>query len=154
MPDVPFGEVGMLRKFPRALIIPALLATGIVAGACLAYAAPDRPLDERIRDAEVVFTGTVTRVDPNPDRRGFLEVATLDVKTVLKGQVGRSVRLGTADTVVEMSPNCCVIGHTYLVIGQASGEPGLIRAVDGPNGVFDVAPDAKKGEALAWPGSP
>lgn len=135
----------------RTLI--CLILVSFVVGACFAYVVPERPLEERIAEADVVFTGTVRGVAPNPDRKGFFEFATFDVNKVLKGDIGPSVRLVSVDSIHELSPNCCLIGHTYLVIAKRTTKEDLLRSVDGPNGVFDVAAGYGKASSLTWPGS-
>jgi len=85
-------------------------------------------------------------------RRGR-DMVTFDVKNVLKGELGPSVRLVSVDSIHEMSPRCCVVGHTYLVIGKRTQTGDLLRSVDGPYGVFDVSAEVGKASSLNWPGS-
>ena len=135
----------------RTLIFLILVAC--VVGACFAYVVPERPLEKRIADADVVFIGTVTGVAPDPGRNGYFEFATFHVNSVLKGDVGPSVRLVSVDSIHELSPGCCVVGHTYLVIGKRTAKEDLLRSVDGRFGVFDVAAEDGKAGSLTWPGA-
>jgi len=132
------GSPSMLT-IVRRMAIALTLGIAWLEPIAKANEAPNTPLEQKVREADLVGIGKVVDVDVNDPRRTGLEhIATLEIDTMLKGEPTKSVPLVYGTGVYELDPQCCVRGMTYLFFLHRDHR-GLLVSVDGPKGVYKIA---------------
>lgn len=133
---------------PSTLAIARRMAIALALGVAyfepiaMANEAPNRPAEQKVREADLIGIGRVVDVDVKDSRRiGLEHIATIEIDTLLKGDPVKSVALTYATGVYELDPQCCIKGATYLFFLQRDHR-GLYVSVDGPKGVYRIATPA------------
>lgn len=119
----------------------------VVSGGANSYELRRYSIEEKVRESSVIFMGEVEQVvDLAPNANSIRTVARFRVTDIYKGRIeSPNVELITRGFIVEMDPDCCVSGRTYLVFGH-SGVQDFVAATNGPYGVYEV----RSGAVVGW----
>jgi hypothetical protein len=125
-----------------------MLSLGLIIFPCaivFAFSVPKLSLEEKVAKSSLVFIGTIKESDYKDARRKSYEsVALVRVDQVLKGSVSGDVQLLYSEGIAESALDCCIDGGTYLFFVSAN-ERGLMRSVNGPNGIYQINPAPTSG---------
>jgi len=101
----------------------------------------DFPLEKKVADADVVFIGTVSRINVTDQRLvGSEHLALVRVDTLLKGELGKDVEVLYGGGIYELAPRCCENNGVYLFFLRKDGR-GIYETVNGPFGTYRIRQD-------------
>ena len=137
---------------PRAILRLAAVAALAIATAAEANIYVEHSFQQKMKEADVVFVGTVLTVQPGTP--GQLDAtATVAPVAMIKGAPQASFVVHTQSRAPEegVAQACCEVGSTYMMFLKRTGDGASFASINGRFGLIRVGPARDEPEIKVLP---
>jgi hypothetical protein len=110
-----------------------------------AFEVPEISLVEKINQSSLVAIGRVSAINAESCLI-YYNCAKVEVSKILKGHSERNIQVRFGGELIELRPNCCDVGKTYMFYLK-NGAQGIYESVNPPHGIFEIPTSPASGTA-------